>query len=202
MQESGKDPVRISDERELAAAARAGNEQAFADLVRRHAGRLHRTVARMLCEDAEAWDVVQMAFVRAWKRLDRYDPRWSFATWLYRIATNLAIDLIRARTSREKAHQAEAEHRLRLVEVGEPASTRADVNEMQRVLNELADSLTPKQRGAFILREIEGMDTDEVAAVLDCSPTTVRNHVCQARKVLRREMTRRFPEYLPQPLRS
>jgi RNA polymerase sigma-70 factor (ECF subfamily) len=185
------------DDREAVRAVRAGDDDAFAHLVRRHSGGLHRAVARILGDDTEAWDVVQMAFVRAWQRIDRYNERWSFATWLYRIGTNLAIDLIRARSSREKAHRAGTEHRLRVV--GEPSSAAelADRREVNRLLDRLVEHLTPQQRTAFVLREVEGLDTAEVAEVLGCSPTTVRNHVFQARKSLRRELAERYPEYLP-----
>ena len=185
------------DDREAVRDARAGDDEAFAHLVRRHSGGLHRTVARILGDESEAWDVVQMAFVRAWQRLDRYNEKWSFATWLYRIGTNLAIDLIRARSSREKAHRAGTEHRLRVVGESLPASELADRREVNRLLDQLVEELTPQQRTAFVLREVEGMDTAEVAEVLGCTATTVRNHVFQARKSLRRELSRKFPEYLP-----
>jgi RNA polymerase sigma-70 factor (ECF subfamily) len=199
--EGGRPGVPM-DDRELARAARDGDDDAFAALVRRHSGGLHRAVARMLFDDEEAWDVVQMAWVRAWERLDRYDSRWSFATWVYRIATNLAIDVIRARSSRDKAHQAGMEHRLRLVGESEPSSRSAAANEVDDILEELVEELTPQQRSAFVLREIEGHDTADVARMLGCSATTVRNHIFQARKVLRREMSERFPEYLPASLRG
>ena len=192
----------VMDDREAVRAARAGDEEAFAHLVRRHSGGLHRAVARILNDDSEAWDVVQMAFVRAWQRLDRYNEKWSFATWLYRIGTNLAIDLIRSRSSRERAHKAGTEHRLRLVGESEPASDLADHREVDRLLGQLVDSLTPQQRTAFVLREVEGMDTAEVAAVLGCTATTVRNHVFQARKVLKRELASRYPEYVPKSMRG
>lgn len=192
------DPVEVPmDDREAVRAARTGDDDAFAHLVRRHSGGLHRTVARILGDDTEAWDVVQMSFVRAWQRLDRYNEQWSFATWLYRIGTNLAIDLIRARSSREKAHRAGTEHRLRVVGESAPASELADRREVSRLLDQLVGVLTPQQRTAFVLREVEGLDTAEVAEVLGCSATTVRNHVFQARKSLRRELARKFPEYLP-----
>lgn len=185
------------DDRELARAATAGDDDAFESLVQRHSGGLHRAVARILCDDAEAWDVVQMAWVRAWERLDRYDSRWSFATWLYRIGTNLAIDVLRSRSSREKAHQAGMEHRLRLVGEAEPPSRQSAGHEVDRIVSEVVQVLTPQQRSAFVLREVEGLTTGEVAQVLGCSATTVRNHIFQARKVLREEMARRYPEYLP-----
>jgi len=187
----------VMNDREWVRSAQQGDEHAFAKLVRRHSGGLHRAVARILADDEEAWDVVQMAFMRAWQRFDRYDPKYSFATWLYRIGTNLAIDLLRSRGSRERAHKAGTEHRLRLVGAGEGANARAEGFETDRVLSQLVGVLTPQQRSAFVLREVQGMETAEVAEVLGCSATTVRNHIFQARKALRRELKKRFPEYLP-----
>lgn len=182
------------DERELVESARAGDEEAFAALARRYTGGLHRTVARMLGDEEEAWDVVQMALLRAWQKLDRYDPRWRFSTWLYRIGTNLAIDVARARSSRERAHEAGG---LRVVASQETPAHRLEAGEIERVLRRLALDLSPQQRAAFILREVEGLDTGEVARVMGCSAATVRNHVFHARKVLRRELLRRYPELVP-----
>jgi len=191
------DSGRTMDERELVRAARRGDEEAFAALVRRYSPGLHRTVARMLGDESEAWDVVQMTFLKAWQRLDRYDSRWSVSTWLYRIATNLSIDLMRARSSRERAQQAGGEHLLRVVGDGEPTSRAADERELERVMGRLLTRLTPQQRAAFVLRELEGLPSSEVAEAIGCTQTTVRNHVFQARKVLRRELELSYPEYLP-----
>ena len=185
------------NDRQWIESARNGDEDAYGDLVRRHSPGLHRAVARILADEAEAWDVVQMAFLKAWQKLDRYNPKYSFTTWLCRIGTNLAIDLIRSRTSRERAHKAGTEHRLRLVGNGEGAGSRAESHEADSILQKLVGVLTPQQRSAFVLREMEGLDTAEVADVLGCSATTVRNHIFQARKALRRELKERFPEYLP-----
>ena len=190
------------DDREIVRAARDGDEDAFAALVRRHSGGLHRSVARIVLDDEEAWDVVQMAFVRAWQRLDKYNPRWSFSTWLYRIGTNLAIDLVRSRASRQKAHRAGTEHQLRLVGNTEETNTRLEHGEVDGILRELVQFLTPQQRSAFILREVEDLETAEVAKILDCSAATVRNHIFQARKTLRREIRDRFPEFVPQAQRG
>lgn len=185
------------DDRQLVRDARSGDEAAFAVLVRRFSGGMHRTVARILGDSEEAWDVVQMAFVRAWERLDRYDERWSFATWVYRIATNMAIDVLRSRSSRERAHDASSRAAVPQPSlVGSPAR-RAEQSDVERVMAEVVQVLSPQQRAAFVMREVEGLDTAEVAAVLGCSPTTVRNHIFQARKTLRRELEQRFPEYLP-----
>jgi len=190
----GKAP---KDDRRMAQEALGGDERAFAGLVKRHSGGLHRAVARIVNDDAEAWDVVQMAFLKAWQQLDRYDPRWSFATWVYRIGTNVAIDLIRSRKSRERTHHAGMEQRLRLVGESQPASHVAEEGEIDGVIAKILPVLSPQQRAAFVLREIEDLDTSEVAEILGCSATTVRNHIFQARKVLRVEIERQYPEYLP-----
>lgn len=183
------------EDRELAAAARAGDEAAFAELIRRHQGGVRRCAARILCDDEEGRDIAQAAFIRAWENLAKYDPAWSFSTWLYRIASNLAIDVLRSRDSRDRTHQTH----FRLVGESETprAPERLDEAEVQRIFGELAECLTPAQRAAFVLREVQGLSTAEVAEAVDCSEATVRNHVFQARAVLRRELAARYPEYLP-----
>jgi RNA polymerase sigma-70 factor (ECF subfamily) len=183
------------DDRQLAARARGGDEAAFAVLVRRHQGGVRRCAARILADDEEARDIAQLAFVRAWENLGRYDPNWSFSTWLYRIATNLAIDVLRSRESRNRTHAAH----LRLVgeSVGPSAPRDLAEGEVRRIFAELAVRLTPAQRTAFVLREVEGLATAEVAQAMGCTEATVRNHVFQARATLRKELAARYPEYLP-----
>jgi len=183
------------DDRQLAALARGGDEGAFALLVRRHQGGVRRCAARILGDDEEARDIAQLAFVRAWENLAKYDPTWSFSTWLYRIASNLAIDVLRSRDSRDRTHAAH----LRLVgdSVGPSAPRDLAEREVKRIFTELSGVLTPAQRAAFVLREVEGLATNEVAAALGCSEATVRNHVFQARATLRKELAARYPEYLP-----
>jgi len=183
------------DDRQLAARARGGDEAAFALLVRRHQAGVRRCAARILGDDEEARDIAQLAFVRAWENLSRYDATWSFSTWLYRIASNLAIDVLRSRDSRDRTHAAH----LRLVSDSVHPSAPGDLaeGEVRRIFAELVVFLTPAQRAAFVLREVEGMPTHDVAQVMGCSDATVRNHVFQARATLRRELAARYPEYLP-----
>jgi RNA polymerase sigma-70 factor, ECF subfamily len=183
------------DDRELAVLARGGDETAFALLVRRHQAGVRRSAARILGDDEEARDIAQLAFVRAWENLAKYDPAWAFSTWVYRIASNLAIDVLRSRDSRDRTHAAH----LRLVgdSVGPSAPRDLADGEVSRIFKELAQTLTPSQRAAFVLREVEGLTTAEVAQTLGCSEATVRNHVFQARATLRRELAARYPEYLP-----
>ncbi len=183
------------DDRQLAELARGGDETAFALLVRRHQAGVRRCATRILGDSEEARDIAQLAFVRAWENLAKYDAAWAFSTWVYRIASNLAIDVLRARDSRERTHTAH----LRLVgdSVGPSAPRDLEEREVGRIFAELAEVLTPTQRVAFVLREVEGLATAEVAEALGCSEATVRNHVFQARATLRKELAARYPEYLP-----
>ena len=152
---------------------------------------MRRCAARILGDDEEARDIAQVAFIRAWENLAKYDPAWSFSTWLYRIATNLAIDVLRSRDSRDRTHQTH----LRLVGDSEAPTAPREVaeGEVQRIFGELAERLTPAQRAAFVLREVEGLSTAEVAQSMGCTEATVRNHVFQASAVLRRELTVALP---------
>lgn len=183
------------DDRELVGAALGGDENAFAELVRRHQAGVRRCAARILLDREEARDVAQLAFIRAWENLARYDAAWSFSTWLYRIASNLAIDTLRSRESRDRTHTGH----LRLVgdRVEPVALGKLGEDEVSRIFDELAAALPPMQRAAFVLREVQGLPTAEVATALECTEATVRNHVFQARQTLRRELARRYPEYLP-----
>ncbi len=187
----------VMDEREAVARARRGDEVMFSRLVERYSRSLHRVVARILGDEEEAWDVVQMAWLRAWQRLARYDERWRFSTWIHKIATNLAIDVLRARSSRERAHSTGGTVWLRPTPAGGRPGDLVEEKDVERILADLVRDLSPQQRATFVLREVEGLETSEVAAILGCSPVTVRNHVFQARKALRRAMAERYPEYVP-----
>lgn len=178
---------------ELLEGLRADSERALDELVRRKTPALLQVASRILGDLEEARDVVQVAFLRAWENRARYDPRWSPNTWIYRIVTNLAIDHLRSRKSRER-HQEPYRKQLRQVESAR-GFAELQQREVDAIFSELAGELSEKQRLAFLLREVEGLSSPEVAAVLDCRESTVRNHLFNARKVLQREIRRRYPEY-------
>ena len=180
---------------ELIARLRAGDQAAYAQLVEEHAGKIYRLALRLMGNEADAEDVLQETFLSAFRSIDRFEARSSLSTWLYRIASNLAIDALRARGSRDRTHQTH----LRLV--GEEEAPKApellQEKEVESIFSQLAQILPPAQRQAFVLREVEGLSTSEVAKIMGCTETTVRNHVFSARATLRRELARRYPEYLP-----
>jgi len=181
-------------DREMAVAARGGDMAAFETLVTRKTPAVVAVARRVLGNAEDARDVAQMVFVRVWEELHRYDETYSFNTWLYRIATNLAIDFLRSTRSRQRAHGATL-HLVRMREeqtAGETAR-QAEERELSRVFEQVSESLSGKQKAAFILREIEDRDTREIAQILNCGESTVRNHLFQARRILRREIARLYP---------
>lgn len=183
-------------DKDLLLALQQGEEWALDALIERKARPLMQHVFRILGDREDARDVVQLTFVRVWEHRDRFDRRWSVNTWVYRIASNLAIDLLRSRQSRQRQLEPVRRHFSELGDVrhrGELARLGRD--EVDRILSELAAGLTDKQRQVFLLRELAGLSSREVGEIVGCRESTVRNHLFTARKYLRVELAKRYPEY-------
>jgi RNA polymerase sigma-70 factor (ECF subfamily) len=187
--------AEVSD-RELLMAIRDGDEAALNELIGRKTKALLQLCQRILGDLEEARDVVQVTFFKVWENRRKFDDRWAPNTWIYRIASNLAIDHLRSRKCREKSQEPVRQH---LQQVADTRSRR-DLARLQRsdvatIFRELSAGLSEKQRVIFLLRELEGLSCSEVAAILNCRESTVRNHLFNGRKYLRRELLRRYPEY-------
>ena len=196
-----RDQRRQESEREsdrlLAIQARDGDLVAFEALVTRKTPAVISVARRILGNPEDARDVSQMVFLRVWEQLGRYDDRYSFNTWLYRIATNLSIDFLRSARSREKAHGATLYLiRSRQEDTSGDASRAAEDGEIGRLFQRVSGAMTGKQKAAFVLREMQDCDTREIAEILGCGESTVRNHLFNARKVLRRELAKIYPALL------
>ena len=185
-----------SSDRDLLLAVRDGDEGALNELIGRKTKPLIQLVQRILGDLEEARDVVQVTFFKVWENRKKFDERWSPNTWIYRIASNLAIDHLRSRKSRERSHEPVKQH---LRQVAEASSSRdlagLQHSEVAAIFRELSAGLSEKQRMVFLLREMEGLSSPEVAEIIGCRESTVRNHLFNARKYLRRELLRRYPEY-------
>lgn len=190
--------LREASDKELLWAIRGDDEAALDELIERKTEPLLKLAYRILNDTEEARDIVQVTFLRLWLNRDRFDERWAPNTWIYRIATNLAIDHLRSRRSRQRTAEP---MRLHLEDSFSDRARRqrAEIHEgeVTAIFHELAAELTDKQRTVFLLREVEGMPSKEVAEIVGCRESTVRNHLFNARKILRREMLERYPEYVP-----
>lgn len=167
------------DELKLIAMAQRGDRGAFNELVRRHREGVINVVYR-LCADANlAEDAAQEAFIRAWRGLASYRPRSAFRNWLYRIATNITLDVLR----RERETVDIEQLSLAASDSGPEATLvgRERGEQVQRAVL----SLPPASRAVLVLREYEGLSYREVAEALDIPIGTVMSRLNYARTRLR-----------------
>jgi RNA polymerase sigma-70 factor, ECF subfamily len=182
-------------DRTYVARARAGDGDAYRVLVERHGRALFRLAFRMTGNQQDAEDVVQESFLRAYRQLSKFDERASFGTWLYRIAANCSLDLVRSRKRRSE-HQAlageplaEAEDPVLALPSHEPTPERAALSsEVRDRLEEAMNELSATERTAFVLRHFEGMRIEEVSRVLECQPGAAKHSVFRAVQKLRRAL--------------
>ncbi|MEO6258915.1 MAG: RNA polymerase sigma factor [Thermoanaerobaculia bacterium] len=186
------EPVE-SDDRLLVEQIRGGDEGAFEQLVRRKTSKVYALCYRVIGNAEDAKDVSQLVFLKLWENLDKYDPSYAFDTWLYRLVTNVGIDFLRNRKSRENA----VNSNLRLVKTSTDAEQTVSVQrkEIELVFQQVASTLSPKQKTVFVMAEMEDLRSSEIAKILGCRESTVRNHLFNARKLMQQQLKLRFPEY-------
>ncbi len=192
----------MRDEADRIRAAAEGDRQAFEELVRLKQARVVRTAYQVTGDLEDARDVAQWVFLRLWKILPRFDPERRFDTWLHRITVNAAIDLLRSRGPKGNLQPLPDDPSLLATEPGTGAERALDLDQLQKVFLHLASRLAPKQRAAFVLREIEGLKTAEVAEILGVRESTIRNHLHQARRMLRKWIEKEYPGLVPGSARS
>ena len=174
------------------AQARAGDAGAFRVLVERHSRSLFRLAYRMTGHQEDAEDIVQETFLRAYRQLARFDERASFGTWLYRIAANCSLDLIRARKRRGErppAPEKGAPDPLQLAPDEGPAPDRLALsNEVGRQVAGALSQLSDMERAAFVLRHFEGLCIDDIGRTLGVQPNAAKHSILRAVQKLRRAL--------------
>lgn len=174
--------IGAGDDNALAVRAREGDRNAFAELVRRHQDRVFRFLVRLTGSRDDALDVAQDSFLRAWQALPGWRPEAKFGTWLFQIARNAALDLLRRRGTVEVATDPAA-----LPEQwrhGDDPFVRLDGTQRVRLLERALAELSPEHREILLLREIEEMGYEEIAATLDLTEGTVKSRLARARTAL------------------
>ncbi len=174
---------------DLVARARAGDHQAYAALVGQHRRPVFHLAYRITGNEQDAEDVVQETFMKAHRRLDRYESRAGFGSWLFRIATNCALDLLRARKRRvgqtEPAGSEEPVDIESLAVSGPGQERELFGSEIQRKVALAMRRLTPSERAAFVLRHFEERPIKEVAAVLRQTDNATKQAIFRAVRKLR-----------------
>lgn len=181
----------LSDE-QIVAQVMSGQTALFEVLMRRHNERIYRAARAILKDETEAEDVMQQAYVNAYSHLRQFDARAKFSTWLTRIAINEAITRARKRGRYEALDED-------TIEIGEAVmASREQDPERQAFAGELAklveaavDTLADGAREVFMLRDVEGLSTAEVAACLGVSEDVVKTRLSRARASIRRDLYER-----------
>jgi len=182
-------------DRELVEKAQKGDELAFEELVHRYQERLYWVAFSMVGNAEEARDISQEAFVRVFKSLDRYNPRYNFYTWLYQIAVNICIDHLRKKGSSNlvsldglSTEEQQFEIAGETAPPGEGLERRELIGQIQTILNKLP----VKYKTVLVLRDLEDMPCREIAKVMKCSYPTLRWRLFQARRLFKEAWEREF----------
>lgn len=179
-------------DRDLVDRAREGDQAAFGELVTRHQQRIHRLAVNMLRDSADAEDVTQETFIRAYRAIERFDGRSEPYTWLYRIAINLSLNRIRSRKSARTSHDTD-DPKLDGVlvetrpEAADPGAS-AQRKELYAALEAGIDKLSETLRTTLILVCIDGRSHEEVSSILGAPEGTIAWRVHEARRKLKEFM--------------
>ena len=182
-----------SAEAELVSRLRAGDPAAFEQIVRVNSPRLLAVATRYLPNHADAADAVQDAFVSAWKAVSRFEGGSSVSTWLHRIVVNAC--LMKLRSARRKPERSIEDLLPKFKDDGhawEPAApwnpdpgSGITAEETRKLIRDKIDELPEGYRLVLMLRDIEGLDTDETARLLESTPNAVKVRLHRARQALR-----------------
>ncbi len=170
---------------------RAGDARAFEELVTAHQHRVYGVALRMLGNGAEAEDVAQETFLRAYRAIAGFRGEARLSTWLYGIAARLCLNRL---ASGERRRVRQGEERLTRLATGEadPAA-RLEQSELETALHRAIAELSDERRIVVVLRDLEGLSYEEIAAALDLEPGTVRSRLHRARMDLKDKLERFLP---------
>jgi len=173
----------------LVARAQLGDAGAFEDLVRRHADRLHAVVQRLAGDEHEAQEITQETFLRAWRGIRGFKGEAQFFTWLYRIGVNEANRRLK-RTANAAAQSSLADLTQEPRDPAPGPEGRSEQRDLHSALETAVRALPPDYRAPLVLRDIEGLSTDEAAAIMGLSPAAFKSRLHRARLDVRHAMAK------------
>ncbi len=178
---------------ELVRGSQRGDEAAFAELVRRHQQPVFRFCVRILKNAEDAEDIAQETFVQAYRNIGRFRPKAKFSTWLFTIARNLSLNLIRDE-KRGRRIMVSVDDENAGVNLVADAARRPDRQaaggETSELVRAAIDKLMPAHKTIIVLRDLEGLSYDEIAEVMKCRAGTVKSRLSRARQHLKELMVR------------
>lgn len=178
-----------TEEQVLVMRAQRGEQAAFRVLVERYSGMAYALALRMTGAPPDAEDVVQEAFLAAWKALPRFRMDAKFSTWLYRLTANAAADLLRRRKKNDQNDSLDdLDAPVHLPDPAPSPQERAEQSEREAALRRGLAKLSENHRRILLLRELGGLSYDEIAEELKLTPGTVKSRLARARLELRQKL--------------
>jgi RNA polymerase sigma-70 factor (ECF subfamily) len=175
------DPLRTRDDPTLARLAAAGDRDALDALLDRHLDRVHAICRRIVGHPEDALDATQEALIAVARAIDRFDGRAAFTTWLYRIATNAAIDELRRRGRRPVPAEP-------VVEPAAPSTSGPDAVADRLDIDAAVGRIPEEFRAAIVLRDLCDLDYAQIGEILGVPPGTVRSRIARGRAALAVEL--------------
>lgn len=182
-----------ADEQRLLARLHAGEDEAFDQLVAENTPRMLAVARNILPDESDAMDAVQNAFLSAWKSLDKFDGRSKLSTWLHQITVNACLMMLRTRRRRPEtsidpllpAFESDGHLKIRQQRWRETPGGGIELRETRDLVRGKIAELPETYRLVLVLRDIEGLDTEQAAAVLEITPEAVRTRLHRARLALK-----------------
>lgn len=180
-------------EGELISKAQQGDEDAFAQLLDDHQGKVYGLILRLTGSPEDAMELTQETFFNAWRGLPSFHQDSKFSTWLYRLATNVTIDFLRKEKRRRSLSvsslSVEDDDDLRVLDVPDHRFTpqsETERRELQEAVHQGLSKLSNEHRQVLVLRELNGLSYSEIAQVLNIEEGTVKSRISRARLALRK----------------
>jgi RNA polymerase sigma-70 factor (ECF subfamily) len=142
---------------------------------------------RILCNEEEARDIVQETFIRLWQNLDKYKPEIKLTTWMYKIATNLCLDKLKSSKRKPLIFKLEHEQVVNFI-TNENFSEQPDNLKIAEIIGKLAEQLGAKQKVVFVLKDIEGLENDEIEQITGMDKAQIKSNLYCARQQIKNSL--------------
>jgi len=164
---------------DLVAACLEGDESAFAEIVDRYQRQIFNAALRITGNHADAQDVTQTSFLRAYEAMERFDPRYRFFSWIYKICVNESLNLVARRRNSVEVDRG-------LADRGAGPEREAEGRQVGRVILRALGALKPAHRAVIVLRHFRDLSYEEMSEILEIPGKTVKSRLFDARRELRR----------------
>jgi RNA polymerase sigma-70 factor (ECF subfamily) len=185
--------AQTPDDKQLVRACQAGDMHAFETLVNRYQKKVYWIAYNFVGDAQDAMDLAQEAFIRVYRSLNRFDQRYNFYTWLYRIVVNLSIDLLRKR----KKHEAVSLDEFPVDPEIELSPSRPLANaELKGQIEKVLNALPTKYKTVIVLRDVHELSCEEIAKIIGCTNATTRWRLHKAREMFKERWEKTFGKLL------